>query len=493
MTSIALNLLDQRLDQNDAYNFSDQRDVIDHLKSQYDASTKPESQKQQTQHGLNDLQLLSSVAFNKQLDNLIQNRNNLLFSFSDKFDQLDADTLRLLLERSMTDYHVDNKNQNLKILQIDEYDELRKTILELKSRKTTILNGLRKGLKSVDELIEVDSKLSTFEKQLNDHYILTSQLGYIQDIELSASSSTSSRLNKDIASSEIERSLDDLVSTVMSLSIQSGVQLPNPDPATMGNLHGRIDWCSNCISSLVEGVRNGSSPTHSQPASATVERFVDAGEKKKDENEKVDLKTALHDLQFAHNYLTRQYEDERDQYSHQLSQLRLQLEESKELLNESNMELSRSTNQTINLQMKITELQSELLKKDQAALRLIQENNLLKVDHLGQQPTSSAKSNSSDSPPTTPRTSFGSPEAYSTTGKSSNIPTSPTRNNVSASILRMEFKKLVNSINSRFEKELEVQRAEKERLQDLLRLYEGNSNNPPVTDNAITPPISSSL
>ncbi|VEU22262.1 DEKNAAC103290 [Brettanomyces naardenensis] len=315
------------------------------------------------------------------------------------------------------------------ILNEEELDQLQLRIEKLKAARDQL---------SADGVKEINEDIEHCQEKLEGHILGLAGFGYFKDFILYSEGSIRQNLesigNKQ-GEEGLEKSLEDLVSSVISLSIQHGVTLPSPNLEKMKDFIGRVEWCRECIDKLVNGVSGGNS--------------VSTVPKRKSSNKVTsttpdnELRTALNDLQFAHVYLTRQYEDERSRYNKSLNQLRLKLSQSQELLSGSNEQLTNQTNQCLKLEMKLNEALNELREKKKELHGKNLEINLLKVDHIGGEEEEKGVERGWESP-----------------------------RGVSAPILRMEFKKLVEEMNEEFEKELDKERVERKRLEGLVKMYE---------------------
>ncbi len=167
-------------------------------------------------------------------------------------------------------------------------------------------------------------------------------------------------------------------------------------------------------------------------------------------------------------YLARQYEDERSRYNKSLNQLRLKLSQSQELLAGSNEQLTNQTQQSLKLETKLSETLSELSECKKKLHEKSMEISILRTDHLGEtsEPdrlsdgqTRSVESGDELDLQKSPRSRASDSGSFNS-------------NAVSAPILRMEFKKIVKQMNEDFEKEIEKERTERRRLENLVKLYE---------------------
>ncbi|KAH3662247.1 hypothetical protein OGAPHI_005495 [Ogataea philodendri] len=392
---------------------------------------------------------------NQRLNELVSDPTSRWFKFQHEPEELDSVALNILIERTLADVH--ESQHEKEIMTVQEVRLVKEQIARLTGEKAEVLAELGQNLQPdmVSRLQTVDQELTSLQNRLNTHQLLVLQLGYVQDMSFEVP----------IGRGDVERSLEGLVSKVVSLSAQHQVELPEPEIEKMRTVGGRIGWVSECVSTLVGGTQTVGSPT-SKARQLTQQADVSSVD---------ELKTALTDLQFAHNYLTRKFEDERDLHSKILNDLRHKLSQSQELLNHSNAELSKQTSQILKLELQNSDLQTHLDTKHRETISQAKELNILKVDHLGdsavERPRSmySGSQNTQASNPSTPLTSFHEEQSFAATS-------SPTRNNVSASILRLEFKRLVAEMNERFEQELDAEKVENQRLRDLLKIYESKQH-----------------
>lgn len=187
--------------------------------------------------------------------------------------------------------------------------------------------------------------------------------------------------------------VDDLFSIVVSLSIQKNIPLP---PPILNET--KIDWFKECLQRLV-----GS-------------RHEDQSQKKQQLNEP---ETALRDLQFSHEYLAKKYQEE---VKHHAKALRRIQESDSHLENVTN-EMVRLARDSVNIRNVNGKLKTQLSERDQKIYELERELALLKVDRIG--------GNEIASPPAS--------------GSS----------NSSVSLLRSEFKRIVQDLNKRHAEEME--------------------------------------
>ncbi|QPG75013.1 hypothetical protein FOA43_002353 [Brettanomyces nanus] len=380
---------------------------------------------------------------------------------------VDALKLTMLLERALADNH--NKAEILNLSEITMIKTRVEQLGKIRAEKLKEIND--------ETLSEVDEQIQRYETKLQNHLVGLAKFGYFKDFLISSEDSIRQNIETvgSKAEDRLEKSLEDLVSSVISLSIQHGVALPEPDLERMKDFIGRIEWCRECIDKLVSGIAGEPIKVHNKVMARSNSAATHSPVAASNSSSKIELKRALNDLQFAHVYLTRQYEDERSRYNKSLNQLRLKLSQSQELLSCSNEQLTNQTQQSLKLEMKLNDALNELREKKKILHAKSLEINMLKVDKIGERSTSSTNNGDENS---------------------SNACPSKDNSTVSAPILRMQFKNLVQQMNEDFEKELEKERVERKRLEELVKLYEkgstGRRNTSASASGSLLTPASSS-
>lgn len=388
---------------------------------------------------------------------------------------IDPLAISLLLEKELS------KHTNASIMSPEKAQMTEDKLAQLKDQyQSLIARSQDSNIKDLSTQIEEESE------KIKAHIWGLMKFGYFREFLVSSEDS----INQNVEAvgrkykSGLEKSLEGLVSSVLSLSIQHGITIPQPDMEQTKDFIGRIRWCRECIFKLVQGIRSGS-PTGSNISNLDRSQFKGIDNTSHAPNEKkvtklskngeqstVELKTALKDLQFAHVYLTRQYEDERTRYNKSLNQLRLKLSQSQELLAASNDQLTNQTQQCLKLETKLSTALNELAEKGKQLHSKKLEISMLKVDHIGEDMSvppvrnvdNGSNSNANDASST-----------LSNSTRSTLANGSGGANTVSAPILRMEFKKVVKQMNEDFEKELEKERVERKRLEKLVNFYEASN------------------
>lgn len=335
---------------------------------------------------------------------------------------------------------------------------------ELKVAEKREDGNRKKYVFDVDHLVEVlnkrDSSVDGDDLLVLKHYVELLKLGYAPDLP---------RIEEESNSSE-NILMDELVSTLLSLAVQKNIYLPSPDSKDMRSIDGRIEWFKECIYKVVSsggsGGSGGSDGNNMPAKKDIISTEEDEGEEDINED-----KRALKDLQFAHSYLTKKYEEEVSQHGQYVNELIQKYKQCEDLLQKSNFELTKVTNQQLKLELENAELRQRLDGRTKEVHELQMQNNLLRVDCLGLAAGAAGAAGatvvsppaSEGLPPVTPLSAAHSAHSAQSDSVSvhstpsadeGNPPASPSPS-VSVRILRMEFKKLVEGINLRFARELE--------------------------------------
>ena len=310
--------------------------------------------------------------------------------------------------------------------------------------------GRKKVVFDVERLEEVLKEGEGGDLLLLRHYVELLKLGYAPEL------ANSHRGEQNASENTL---MDELVSTLLSLAVQRNIHLPPLDTKSADSMGGRIEWFKECIYKVAGGQGHNGSRNLATAGAESGAGLDDVSSPIGNGDD--DDRRALKDLQFAHSYLTKKYEEEVSQHAKSMNNMITKYQQCEDLLKQSNFELSKVSNQLLRLEIQNAELTRKLEAKTKEAHELQMKNNLLRVDNLGMgsatTPPASADSASADSP-----TSLLS--ASSSGNPSSN-------SSVSVRILRMEFKKLVEQMNARFTRELEAEQTETRRLEELLELH----------------------
>ncbi|GMM31485.1 Pea2 protein [Martiniozyma asiatica (nom. inval.)] len=357
---------------------------------------------------LQEINMLTSGFF----ENLKQKAHSSTFVNSAQTKIVDPVELNILIERSLLIHDLKTAEKDLET--------------------TTLL--------SVEQLDDFFGTCSENTLSILSHYVNSLKIGYVHEIPL-----VSKKING------AQHHLEELVSFVISLSVQQGVDLPAPNIEAMKTMQGRVEWCRDCIVALMQNKKfDGYKISDSRNLSA-----MDISTTEIDDIDSV--KTAFKDLKFAHKFLTKKYQEELAQHGLTTQELMNKFNHSQALLERSNTQLVKLTNDLLKAEMERKELQDKIDGKSKELHEAQLVNNKLKVDYLGFIPAGqllSPTSNSSD---------FGNNNLTSPESATSTSATSP-----SASILRLEFKKFVEQMSRKFESELDAERSERKRLEQLV-------------------------
>lgn len=377
-----------------------------------------------------------------------------------------------------------------------------------------------------DQLLKVNNELDELNLKLNNHNMACLVLGYVEDVKLSirTNSGVSSDLfdtplssprkspQKKFSTDLLIKQFDSLFSHIVSLAVQHNITLPPPpsvsDPES---IEARTKWAHQCIDSVLLN-RNGtadstidmslSSPTStaskSEPTNFQDTSFFSSGASLKSNtlavNERIltEYKTALNDLRFSHQFLTKEYELSRDSSMKIIHDYRKKISSlDKELafVKSSNLSVDH---QSVSKSSSMTSLNEDsITSKDKEISRLRKELNLLRIEKLGKKAPSPVEALSS--PPASLVNNFQhhmntSADALSVPGdleeddalinSASTRPTSITgysslAGGMSNGILRKEFKKIVSEMHDQYDVELSEERIKRRNLQQELDKLKG--------------------
>lgn len=385
------------------------------------------------------------------------------------------------------------------------------------------------------KLISTTTELESLKEKLANHNISCLVLGYIEDVKASKNLSANTTLNQSpisspgkipnnrdstspnkyhfpdrMSQSQTMQHLDSLFAHVASVAAQRNIPLPSP-PATDG-FDAKITWVQQCIDSILSEENTSTVSTKQTKALSR------AASKTRQE-----YKTALNDLRFSYEYLSKEYEHSRDSsnklihdYRKKISQLERDLKTRSANVEEL-MTPPTTTTGSIGSTRPVTttttltstsstspSISYDLLEsKDKEISRLRKELNLLKIDKLGKSYGNNHNNNSTSSFLQSPNLDNHQQNAFTSvspiTGEFLNIPelstlpnggededenatinshTSHTSNNgnkrpvsisgFSNGILRKEFKKIVSDIQDQYEMELAEERLRRRKLQEQL-------------------------
>ncbi|SCU78267.1 LADA_0A04764g1_1 [Lachancea dasiensis] len=206
--------------------------------------------------------------------------------------------------------------------------------------------------------------------------------------------------------------LDEVTSHLMSSALQRGLELK---PKTQAPLDD-VAFFNQCVDTLLDMV---GSPTHAGSAARNRDSSDDSVN---------DTATALKDLQLAHSFLTKKFENDRMEYLHSIDKL-----------TKTNKELSH---EVLAYHGKVADLDRKCQGLTQERSGLVEQiDNMIAI-----------------STPTTIVTSpSSSPGSTASNGKSYSI-----------GVMRTEFKKALTETQSRYEKELREEKAVRRRVEQEL-------------------------
>lgn len=423
---------------------------------------------------------------------------------SELSDDIGSSHLKIKL---LTEYALTQVRPGQKLLSLSEIQALQKTLQELKLTKEQLGQELHSNFKvvesffsnpkikdqqfdSIQELISANESLNyKIEKITNDiedsnaalyqQYTLAFSLCYFENFNIEIPS---------VSQPKEDRETDELLSHIASVAVQRNIILPAPASTSQGDT--KIEWAKDCLNTLL-----------SQNLDSTVSR--DVKDKLVDnEDEITHVKTALKDLQFAHQYLTRQFEDERNLNSNIMNTHKNKKAALEKQLAQNVIALEKSNQRSILVEHEKNVLEKTLDEKMKEIYDLQKQVALLKIDNLGYIHTNGDTKSTTSSPdkmarsPVSPVTGL---TVNTAEGKNDNTrskyysnpktpllqqnintyrngsPSSP-KFNSSISVLRNEFKKLVNEMHTTYKSELEKEKTERKRLEQLLKLYEERSH-----------------
>ncbi|SCU99779.1 LANO_0F03598g1_1 [Lachancea nothofagi CBS 11611] len=208
--------------------------------------------------------------------------------------------------------------------------------------------------------------------------------------------------------------LDEIISYLLSGALQRGVDLKPDSHAPQDE----VAFFKQCIDALMHQIG---------PSSTTREL-------QQEDSEVNDMATAFKDLQLAHSFLTKKFEEDRNEYLHSIDKLA-----------KTNKELSHE----------LLTYHSKLAGLKEKCDTLIQQREVL-MDQIEALPISTPSS-AGTSPNTIGISSVSSPSSTTSNGKSYSI-----------GVMRTEFKKVLTETQTKYEKELQEERIRRKRLEHEL-------------------------
>ncbi|ODQ80481.1 hypothetical protein BABINDRAFT_160760 [Babjeviella inositovora NRRL Y-12698] len=413
----------------------------------------------------------------------------------------------------------------------------------------TQLTHLRATYDAIHKRIrEVTTKIESDTLKLNNHHFSCLSLGYIDKLHIHNDSHGiigPATKNYDVSDSFANKSyslrtpgqgrssviLDGLFAHIAGLAVQRGLPLPAPEDNDASS-PGKVAWVQKCIDSIIatgapavpptqffDGAsalqtssRNNSYDTPSTdsadgplpPSASTAASYYDdpTGFFPHHENTSftsdvpvenpgkliVELKTALKDLQFAHQYLVSSFETERKKFDVTVKEYKTKNEVMQQKLQQTNKALKVSTKKSIKTEIERSELETKFGGASEEVHDLRKQLYNLRLDSMGYNLSNGVKS--SPSLPKSPVSngfksgsidnllspSYGrEPGTPLTTG----VPFSPTVSAMSdltsVGILRLEFKKMLAEMEEKYETQLEMERTERKKVE--RQLYEQQQRN----------------
>lgn len=379
------------------------------------------------------------------------------------------------------------------------------------------------------QLFEVVEELERLNTKLNNHNLACLVLGYVEDIKITSISNQryqysnrgdstspmpsplkgqhlSSSINtpsseRFLMMADTNKSFDTLFSHIASIAAKRNIVLPSP-PIEESN-EARVEWATRCIDSILikvlpedfnttaHSIANQSSSTIinrsasnlSTPTTETSqflnESSIISSPNKGSDKLLMEYKTALNDLRFSHQYLSKEYEHSREtsfkviqEFKKKNSLLEKEnnrLKQKQALKNDFDDELY-DTNTNTNSNNEST--QQDLESKEREISRLRKELNLFKIENLGMKPAtlggfSPTHNISAQS------LVISNDYIDDTSGDNEeNISRPVSSSGMSNGILRKEFKKIVSNIQDQYEVELGEERMRRRQLEEQLLLYE---------------------
>ncbi|KAG7703102.1 hypothetical protein KL933_000825 [Ogataea haglerorum] len=142
-------------------------------------------------------------------------------SFKLQRENIDPVELNVLIEWTLAKLHEGSEGKE--ILTLEGAKQVQNQIEELTASKLQLLKELAENKQSqlFERFVRIDKDLDFLQAKLTSHEILVAQLGYVQDMFLDQ--------NPAFVASDVERSLEGLVSKVVSMFVQNNVELPEPN------------------------------------------------------------------------------------------------------------------------------------------------------------------------------------------------------------------------------------------------------------------------
>ena len=359
-----------------------------------------------------------------------------------------------------------------------------------------------------DQLVEVNSELSSLNEKLNNHNLACLVLGYVEDVKLSSAHCKESLSNsvpdpspfaspKRIMSSSPKKkgseaaikSFETLFSHIASIAAKRNISLPSPpSPSQTNDIESRTMWAQRCIDAIL--VTDSSKPhtplyekssNSPQTPSNILNDSSFSSPGRTNDKMMAEYKTALNDLRFSHQYLTKEYEYSRESSMKVIQDYRKRISHLEREARDRGIHASNST-----CSLSTIDDSETVAHKDREISKLRREINLLKVEKIGlkngtvsPRPLDSSQSGfnnlrESVSPITGemlpfPNDNVAEDDDANLIASGSTRPTSmgysSTSSGTSNGILRKEFKKIVIDIQDQYELEIGQERIRRRKLE----------------------------
>lgn len=441
-------------------------------------------------------QLKLKISENQELKDYLQSK----FSVSQQFM-----TTMILNPEKYHDLDIDNKLL-LKIIKLN--DSLQKQLFEV-----------------VEELEKLNTKL-------NNHNLACLVLGYVEDIKITSISNQRYQYSNNrtdatspmpsplkgqhssalatpsserfLMMADTNKSFDTLFSHLASIAAKRNIALPSPPIEE--SIDARIEWATRCIDSILievmpEDYNNTNLSIMNQTSSTIINRSTSnlstptadtsqflnessiiSSPTKGSDKLLMEYKTALNDLRFSHQYLSKEYEYSKETSFKVIQEFRKKnalLEKENNRLKQRQIQRDEVDDEQYNTNPNISSYnndsilhQQDLASKEREISRLRKELNSLKIDNIGVKPGSiggfSPTQNLS-----TQSLVIGNDFSDDNSGDNEEVISRPVSSSgMSNGILRKEFKKIVGNIQDQYEVELGEERMRRRKLEEQLQQYE---------------------
>lgn len=290
--------------------------------------------------------------------------------------------------------------------------------------------------KNFEELLKLDigsEEWSNEMLQLLESINATNiNLSSISDMKIATKTDYIGQLIKDKGNKKKDDELQDIISYIYSNSIRNGI---NIQPKIEGNENslGNNEFLKNIIDTMIDLAK---SKSNTKDAPGTV-----GGEEENEDKRIKEMNTALQDLQLAHNFLTKQFENDRLEHSKGIEKLTKTNRELQGRLLDCHSNLTKAESKLREMEEKLMKNKSQTELKDPTIFKDINEIGL-------------------SSP-----TGFDADIASSPVSLDSN---GEARGSYSLSIMRNEFRKLLTDTQRKYESEIAKERELTEQLKKKL-------------------------